>query len=102
MSMQARTRMISFRLKREEFDQCRDLCFRNGMRSVSEMARVAIKLLLEQPSRASEGSIECRLSDVECRLNMLALEIKRVNHNSEALPAGVSSVGAGGIATPTP
>lgn len=82
--------MISFRLTQEEFDRCRDLCFRNGLRSVSEMARVAINLLLDQPSRVAAGTLECRLSEVEARLHILALEIKRLSHQSENVPAGGS------------
>jgi len=78
--------MISFRLTQEEFDRCRDLCFRNGLRSVSEMARVAINLLLDQPSRTAAGTIECRLAEVEARLHILALEIKRLSHLSEPVP----------------
>ena len=77
--------MISFRLTQEEFDRCRDLCFRNGLRSVSEMARVAINLLLDQPSRAAAGTIECRLAEVEGKLQILALEIKKLSHPSETL-----------------
>lgn len=75
--------MISFRLTAEEYDQCRDLCFSQGIRSVSEMARTAIHLLLRQPSRAPQEALEARVAELEGRLHILALELKRVTHNGD-------------------
>ena len=50
MSLESRNRMISFRLSAEEYEKFRELCFSSGIRSVSEMARVAINTLLQQPT----------------------------------------------------
>ena len=83
MPVDSRSRMVSFRLTDHEFERCRDLCFRNGMRSVSEMARVAINLLIEQPSRASDGAIESRIAELEARLHILALQMKKLSQNAE-------------------
>jgi hypothetical protein len=71
--------MISFRLTSEEYQRFRELCFTNGIRSVSEMARAAINLLLQQPGRAPQEAIESRVADLEGRLNILALELKQLN-----------------------
>jgi hypothetical protein len=69
--------MISFRLTSEEYERFRELCFTNGIRSVSEMARAAINLLLQQPARAPQEALEGRVSELEGRLHMLALEMKQ-------------------------
>ena len=71
--------MISFRLTAEEYERFRELCFTNGIRSVSEMARAAINLLLQQPARAPQEALEGRVSELEGRLHMLALEMKQLS-----------------------
>jgi hypothetical protein len=77
MPIECRSRMISFRLTTEEYERFRELCFTNGIRSVSEMARAAINLLLQQPARAPQEALEGRVAELEGRLHMLALEIKQ-------------------------
>jgi hypothetical protein len=73
--------MISFRLTPEEYDRCRQLCFTQGLRSVSEMARAGINLLLQQPARVSHEALETRVTELEGRLHMLALELKKLSQN---------------------
>ncbi len=81
--------MISFRLSAEEYDRFRELCFAQGLRSVSEMARAAINMLLQHPARAPQQSIEARVAEIEGRLHMLSLELKRLNQNA-AQPAATA------------
>jgi len=79
--------MISFRLSAEEYDKFRELCFTRGIRSVSEMARAAIGMLLHQPARASQESLESRVSELEGRLHILAMEIKKISQSVAVAPA---------------
>ena len=76
--LESRNKMISFRLSEEEYDRFRDLCFSQGIRSVSEMARTAINMLLQQPARAPQENLESRVSELEGRVHILALELKRL------------------------
>jgi hypothetical protein len=76
--------MISFRLTAEEYDRFRELCYTHGIRSVSEMARSAINMMLSQPSRAPQEALETRVSELESRLHLLSLEIKKLNQHSAA------------------
>jgi hypothetical protein len=71
--------MVSFRLSAEEYEKFRELCYSSGIRSVSEMARVAINSMLQQPDRANQESLEARVAEIEGRLHILALEIKSLN-----------------------
>jgi hypothetical protein len=74
--------MISFRLTAEEYDRFRELCYSNGIRSVSEMARAAINMMLSQPSRVPQEALESRVAELESRLRLLSLEIKKLNQHS--------------------
>jgi hypothetical protein len=74
--------MISFRLTAEEYERFRELCYSNGIRSVSEMARAAINLMLSQPARAPREALETRVSELESRLHLLSLEIRKLNQHS--------------------
>ena len=75
--IQSRSRMVSFRLTAEEYEKFRELCFTQGIRSVSEMARAGLNMLLQQPDRAPHESLESRVADLEARLHLLALELKK-------------------------
>jgi hypothetical protein len=70
--------MISFRLSVEEYERFRDLCFTNGIRNVSEMARNAVSLMLQPPMSLPQESLETRVTGLESRLSVLFLEVKRL------------------------
>lgn len=82
MSPESRSRMISFRLTADEYDRVRELCYSNGIRSVSEMARAAINMMLSKPNLAPHEALEIRVTDLESRLHHLALEIKKLSQHS--------------------
>lgn len=82
MSIESRSRMISFRLTAEEYDRFRELCSTNGIKSVSEMARAAINMMLSQPARAPQGALEARVSELESRFRLLSLEMKKLSQNA--------------------
>ena len=77
MTPEYRSRMISFRLSAEEYERFRELCFSLGIRNLSEMARAAINMLLDNAPRAAESSLAARVSELEGKLNLLSLELKR-------------------------
>jgi hypothetical protein len=73
--------MISFRLTAEEYEKFRDLCFTHGVGSISEMARAAINMLVQQPARAPQEALEYRVAELEGRMHLLALELKKLNQD---------------------
>jgi hypothetical protein len=85
-----RSKMISFRLTIGEYERFRELCFAHGVRSVSELARAAIHMLLEQSAIVPQQSLESRIAAIEGRLHMLSLEIKRLSYDRSSA-AGVPS-----------
>lgn len=78
--------MISFRLTAEEYDRFRQLCFEKGIPSVSEMARLAINMLLQHPVHASRDALESRVVELEGRIQHLAREVRKLNPASPLLP----------------
>ncbi len=81
MSLDSRSRMISFRISHQEYEKFRDLCFTSGTRSVSELARVAINsLLTKPPAAATHDSLDLRVSQLEARLHQVSLELKSLQH----------------------
>ena len=86
--------MISFRLTAEEYDRFRELCYSNGIRSVSEMARAAINMMLSQPARAPQEALEARVAELESRLRLLSLEIKKLNQHAEPSLSSAVAVSA--------
>jgi Arc/MetJ-type ribon-helix-helix transcriptional regulator len=82
MALDLKKRMISFRLSEEEFERYRALCFNYGVRSVSELARTAINALLEQPTRAQEESLASRVAELEGRIRILSLELRKLSQTA--------------------
>ncbi len=78
-TLDSRNRMISFRLSPEEYDRFRQVCLTNGIRSLSEMARVAINTFVAQPAPAlAESSLDARLANLEGRVQMLSHELRSI------------------------
>jgi hypothetical protein len=75
--------MISFRLTADEYQRFRELCYSQGIRSVSEMARAAIKTMFTQPGRTSEETaLETRVAELEGRFHLLASEVRKLSQQA--------------------
>ncbi len=83
MSMDIRCKLVSFRLTEEEYDRFRDLCYAKGIRTVSEMVRAGINLLLHQPEQVPGGSLHSRVNELESRIERLAIQLNEIHHNRQ-------------------
>ncbi|HYL72957.1 MAG TPA: hypothetical protein VEU96_02075 [Bryobacteraceae bacterium] len=81
--MNARSKMISFRLSAEEYEHFRELCLKQGIRSISEMARTAVNKLAQDPNAASATIefLESRVRSLEGQVQVLAFELRRFQHS---------------------
>ena len=79
MPLETRTHMVSFRLTETEYSRLREISFSYGMRSVSEMARCALNMMLQQPQHSPEQLTEFRISEIENRVEMINGELKRIS-----------------------
>lgn len=76
-AVKPRTRIVYFRISEEEFSKFCGLCEAQGVRSLSELARLAVRSMLLQPNKTS---------DVSERLSELERCILELNHQLRALP----------------
>ncbi len=86
--------MISFRLTEEEHERFRQLCFAHGIRSVSELARVAMNNYVSRPEKLPVD-LEVRIVELENRLHLLTAEIQKLvqrDNGHAAFAAGGCSV----------
>lgn len=95
---ESRSRMVSFRIKAEEFETFRRLCRAKGVRSVSELVRLAVNQLvaedvetMEVSTSSDRTSIAGQLLDFECRLRFL--ESRLALADQEAMPFRPSPAG---------
>ena len=74
--------MISFRLSPEEYAHFRELCLTQGIRSFSEMARAAVNKLAQDTDTAytTSGAFESRIRNLEGKVQVLAHELRRLQH----------------------
>ena len=77
--------MISFRLTAEEYERFRELCFNQGISSVSELARTAIHFFLQHPADLEEAGLESRVAKIEKRLELFAMDVKKLTSRN-AIP----------------
>ena len=88
MTPDPKSRMISFRLSAEEYQQLRALCFSRGLRSVSEIARTAIHALLQNPAEVAEQSLELRIADLEGRMKLLMCDVRKLQSRADEWDGG--------------
>ncbi len=76
--------MISFRLSAEEYNQFRELCYAQGIRSVSELARAAVSKLVKDPDpvQMTSQAIETRITSLEGQIQILTLELRRLTNGA--------------------
>jgi hypothetical protein len=75
-----RSRMISVRLSEEEYSALRDLCSATGARSVSDITRDAMRVLLDDVSRVNTAGsrwdeFRSQMRNLDKRIEQLAAEI---------------------------
>lgn len=82
MSFRRMTRMISFRVSEDEFEQLRHKSEAQGARSVSDYARVA----LCGSSNALDGHAERDIQDLSDGLERLSVDVRRLADLIEGPP----------------
>ncbi|MBS1872042.1 MAG: hypothetical protein JSU00_02435 [Acidobacteria bacterium] len=70
-----RSKMITFRVSREEYEQVRSACLRRGMRSVSAFARTAVERMM---NAKSDSSMNDELQDLRAQVHALTLRVEEI------------------------
>jgi hypothetical protein len=71
-----RNRMISFRLSPEEYERFAKMCSERGVRSISDMARIALQKLVAGDAESDPISFEVR--DLRSQIKTMANEVERL------------------------
>jgi hypothetical protein len=97
MKNNSKNRMVSCRLTPEDYERLRELSAAHSGGSVSELARVAISALLQQPppEASAPGSLESRVVALEARVQTLSVHIRHLRGQIFPEPAQARSATAG-------
>jgi len=84
--LKPRTRMISVRLSEEEYSALRRLCLVTGARSVSDLTRDAMRVLLNGSNRENmlvipPDEFRTQMKNLDRKIEQLAAEITTVKGN---------------------
>ena len=77
-----RSKMISFRLSPEEFQTLQAACIEQGIRSISDMARMAMQRVISPQS--SEDRLSEEVCDLRDRVRALSFEVDRLSKAMES------------------
>lgn len=73
-----RNRLITVRLTEEEYRNIYAMCVATGSRSVSDLARRAIRQMLDAGKEQSAVTLQGRMDVIEARLGSLAENVSRL------------------------
>ena len=86
--LRPRSRMISVRMSEEEFSTLRRMCVATGARSLSDMAREAMRGLLnganqETAADATKNEYHVQMKDLEQKVERLSAEVALFKANRQ-------------------
>jgi hypothetical protein len=84
-----RSKMVSFRLSPEEYTRFSDVCARKGVRSISDLARVAMTMIASREAEIDPLSDQVR--DIRKQVQSISLELERISHVVDARKAARAS-----------
>jgi hypothetical protein len=80
-----RSKMVSFRLSPEEYTRFREVCAVKGIRSISDLARVAMTVISTQEVDIDPLSDQVR--DIRKQVQSISLELDRISQAVESRKA---------------
>jgi hypothetical protein len=80
-----RSRMVTFRLSYEEYEQYRAACPAAGVRSMSELARAAMQQFVAV--RIASPPVDAQLRELRQQVQVLSTEVQRIGQELEVQSA---------------
>jgi Arc/MetJ-type ribon-helix-helix transcriptional regulator len=77
--MKRRAKMVSIRLSDDEYRRLKEMTEAQGARSVSDVARSAMQLMLSAHQAGLDGTIESRVRELDGRVAVLDREVQRLS-----------------------
>jgi hypothetical protein len=84
-----RSKMVSFRLSPEEYTRFREVCTKKGVRSISDLARVAMTIIASEEVEIDPLSDQVR--DIRRQVQSLSIELDRISDVVESRKAARAS-----------
>ncbi len=84
-----RTKMVSFRLSPAEYTRFRQVCVVKGVRSISDLARVAMTMVASQDVEIDPLSDQVR--EIRMQVQLISVELDRISNVVEARKAAGAS-----------
>lgn len=81
--LKRRTRMVNFRLTEDEYEYLKDLCQREGARSVSDFARTAVCRSIGPPKPDGEP-LDMQIQILDGKVGELDRTVKQIVERMEA------------------
>ncbi|MDP3000780.1 MAG: hypothetical protein Q8N47_25075 [Bryobacterales bacterium] len=78
MPLQSKSKIVTFRLTDEEFQQFKTVCDANGMRSVSEVARFAIESVIHGDIALPEAQLRAQLRQLDDKVAVLDRKVEDI------------------------
>jgi hypothetical protein len=93
--LKRRSRMVSFRLSEEEYEDLRHICLTAGARSLSDIARDAVHRLIDNGGEQKKD-VESQLRLLNERVDAIDQEVRRLAGRVEQHPSAPATFDAAG------
>jgi uncharacterized coiled-coil protein SlyX len=84
-----RSKMVSFRLSPAEYTRFRQVCAAKGVRSISDLARVAMTMVASQ--EVEIDPLSDQVQEIRMQVQSISLELDRISNVVEARKAARAS-----------
>ena len=88
LSLKPRNRLITFRVTDEEYEELRRTCVVAGSRSISDLARTALKEIMLPSRERAQSDLAKRICDLESIVEQLKTQLEHSSRWRE--PQGLS------------
>jgi hypothetical protein len=79
MTLQSKSKIVTFRLTDEEFQQFKTVCAANGTRSVSEVARFAIESVIHGDIALPDAQLRAQIRQLDDKVALLDRKIEDIS-----------------------
>lgn len=73
-----RTRIVSFRVSEDEYQELLGVCMAQGAHSVSDFARLATRQCISEGNRHGQGVIQAWIRQLSSQVSQLDSEVRRL------------------------
>ena len=91
------TRLVYFRVSEEEFEAIRNACGTDGTRTISDVARSAVRALIGQRQIGQTCSLDTVILRIDQNVDTIKQNLKAIETTLSKLAANAGTEGAGSV-----